>query len=263
MTAVPSPVPIEVLESTPSTMDEARERVISGRARFTESTIACACVMAREQTAGRGQRGRIWFAARDESLCATYILRCPGVTHPAAAGSLAILAGVAAADVLAHLKVPSAVGLKWPNDILLNGRKAGGILVELMRSPQGIWIALVGVGLNVSVSEFPPHLAASATSLLIEGADPAGLLDLEALARDIGVSLSAWAWRCRTGPKTAIQSWRRFDATTGRRYETEWNGAPATGTARGIDDVGALLLRLADGTSIAVTSATSLREIQG
>ena len=256
-------IPVEILDSTPSTMDAAREWVVSRRFAAGTGAVACACVMAREQTAGRGQRGRAWFAARDESLCATYTLHCPGVTEPSSAGLVALAAGVAVASALLLYEVPGVVGLKWPNDVLLNGKKAGGGLVEMMRSPGGLWIALVGVGLNVSVRQFPADLASTATSLLLEGVDLAALPDLERLARDIGDSLSSWAYRCLPDYHALIHMWRHFDATSGRRYETEWNGVPVIGTAEGIDDEGALLLRLDSGMLVAVTSASTLREILG
>jgi BirA family biotin operon repressor/biotin-[acetyl-CoA-carboxylase] ligase len=257
-------------------MDLARERVMSGEFEFGAQSVTCACVIAWEQTAGRGQRGRSWYAAPDESLCATYMLHCPGVTGPAAAASFGLLAGVAVVDALLsyetvamdsissahfdrHATTP-IVGLKWPNDILLNGKKAGGVLVEMMKSPRGSWIALVGVGLNVAVREFPSDLASSATSLLLEGVDGGAMPALKQLARDIGGSLVSWSSRCVTDPRAVILLWRRLDASAGRRYETEWNGVKATGTAEGIDDEGALLLRLDDGTRIPVTSASSLRE---
>lgn len=256
-------VPIDVVESSPSTMDEARARVLSGRFRLDSPLVSCAGVMAREQTSGRGQRGRTWYAARDESLCATFMVCCPGVTHPAGSGHLGLLAGVAVASALVLRDVDHRiVGLKWPNDVMLNGRKAGGILVEMMRSPTGEWVALVGVGLNVSVSAFPEGLASSATSLLLEGVDAFDLRDLKSLAEDIGSALASWALERRTTPESVVRTWRRyFDATTGRRYETLLRGLPRTGTAEGIDDEGALLLRVEDGESIAVTSATSIREI--
>jgi BirA family biotin operon repressor/biotin-[acetyl-CoA-carboxylase] ligase len=269
-------VPIDIIDSTPSTMDVARERVLSGGFEYGSAPVSCACVMAREQTAGRGQRGRSWYAARDESLCATYMLHCPGVTEPNSSAHLGLLAGVAVAGALlryGRVAVDSKsgtdtpghetrpiVGLKWPNDFLLNGKKAGGVLVEMMKSPRGRWIALVGVGLNVSVRQFPPDLASSATSLLLEGVDIAALPALKEVAGDIGDSLVSWAHKCATDPHAVISMWRHLDATTGRRFETEWNGVQVTGTAEGIDGEGALLLRLDDGTPIAVTSASSLRE---
>lgn len=251
---------IEALDSTGSTMDAARERIADGRVRLEANTVACACVMAREQTAGRGQRGRTWYAQPGETLCATYMLHCPWLTDPTASRPLGLIVGVAVVSALSRYDFGTRLGLKWPNDVLLNGKKAGGILVERMKGPDGRWIALIGIGLNVSVRAFPPDLAATATSLLLEAVDPAQLPDTDGLARDIGDSLRRWAARSEAEPAGAITAWRRHDATSGRRFEADWNGEKVIGTAEGIDDLGDLLLRLDDGTRIAVRSASSLRD---
>ena len=132
-------MPLEILQSVPSTMDVARENVLAGRVRFdAQGRPEPAGVLAREQTAGRGQRGRQWFARPGECLCVTYYFGRGPVTPPFA-GQLAFLVGVAVAASLQSLcqLSPDAsqsaprIGLKWPNDILLNGKKAGGILIEL------------------------------------------------------------------------------------------------------------------------------------
>src|SRR5690242_8590014 len=88
---------IELIDSTPSTMDAARERILDGRVSLGAAGLACACVAAREQTAGRGQRGRTWVARRGESLCATYMLRYAPLTDPESARPLGLIVGVAVA----------------------------------------------------------------------------------------------------------------------------------------------------------------------
>lgn len=141
-------------------MDIARENVLAGRVRFEASGRPVPNgVLAEEQTAGRGQRGRRWFAQSGECLCATYYFGW-GLAAPETAGQLAFLAGVAVVETLASsfLLPPSSFALKWPNDILLNGRKVGGILIELMQTPGGEWIALIGVGINVKTLSFPLNL---------------------------------------------------------------------------------------------------------
>jgi BirA family biotin operon repressor/biotin-[acetyl-CoA-carboxylase] ligase len=253
-------IAIEILDSAPSTMDAARARVLAGGFAPGAVTPTCSCVVALEQTAGRGQRGRSWYAERGCSLCATYMLHCPPVTDPATSGCLGLLAGVAAADAIQRYGLGHKIGLKWPNDVQLNGKKAGGILIELVRSPAGPWVALVGIGLNLSIAQFPDDLAASATSLLSQGVDAGAIPDVERAARDVGGSLAGWAKRGRSGAAGVIERWRELDATRGRRFQADWNGATGVGTAEGIDDEGALLLRLDNGAVIAVTSASSLRE---
>jgi BirA family biotin operon repressor/biotin-[acetyl-CoA-carboxylase] ligase len=254
-------IPIEVLDRTPSTMDEARERVRDGRFCCSGEAFSCSCVMALEQTSGRGQRGRQWFARRGQSLSATYMVRCSPLTDPARSQNIGLIAGVALAEVMARRSPGIDVGLKWPNDLLLNGKKAGGILVEMVTSPDADRVALIGMGVNVAVSEFPDDLTGAATSMIREGVPLERLPDLKALTGEIGESLAAHITTSCTDPTDCIRLWRRFDATTGRQFESTMDGVTVTGVAEGIDDHGALVLRLDDGTHIPVTSATSLREI--
>ena len=311
-------------------MDVARENALAGRVRFDEAGRATPSgIRAEEQTAGRGQRGREWFARRGECLCATYYLRLDMET-PERAGQLAFVAGVAVAETLAGWKTEkqgtgnreqgteektedrrqkteedksaienrqSAIGLKWPNDIMLNGRKVGGILIELARcdisahaesrpqdnwpqpSPTGIlyadstlnlsrnetahpageeWIALVGVGINVQAREFPADLEGKATSLWREGVEDC---DIGALAEKIGTALEQTAvlWRLE-GFQAILARWQPFDTTTGRVFTTVVEGETAQGVAEGIETDGQLRLRLVDGRVLPVLSASSLQE---
>lgn len=269
-------MPLQILDTVTSTMDVARENVLSGRVRFEASDRARLLgVLAREQTAGRGQRGRAWYAAPGESLCVTYYYR-RGLTDPLHAAPLSFLAGVAVADTVSRLvrgmrwpirreshsetSPPSLpdVGLKWPNDVLLNGKKVGGILIEMVKAPDEAWVALIGVGLNLTMRALPPEIADYATSLALEGVTPCAP---ETLGERIGRALHRQADILRDrGFPALLQRWRAYDRTAGRRYRTETEAATLLGVAEGIDDTGALLLRLDDGTLFPVTTAASLRE---
>jgi BirA family biotin operon repressor/biotin-[acetyl-CoA-carboxylase] ligase len=254
-------VPLEVIDTTPSTMDVARASLEEGRVTFDAAGRPSSWgVFAHEQTAGRGQRGRAWYGARGESLCATYFIR-HGFALPREAGWIPLLAGVVVAGVLEALGTLPRPGLKWPNDLLLNGRKAGGILIEMARAADGEPAALVGVGINVAVREFPPDLRGAATSLALESANSDALPSPYKLAWAIGAALGVYAGGTKLDHAAWITLWRELDATTGRRYEFEIDGVRIVATAEGIDDEGALLLRLDDGRRLPVMSASSLREI--
>src|SRR5260221_12444237 len=140
---------LEVLDSVTTTMDAARDNLIAGRVRFDapgHPRPYCG-VIASEQPAGRGQRGRTWYGVSGESLCPTYYLR-HGIASPNRAPLLSLLSGVAAADAISasgilsgrtathptDLSTPAQLGLKWPNDILVDQKKVGGILVEMVRA---------------------------------------------------------------------------------------------------------------------------------
>ena len=245
---------LQILETVSSTMDIARENLLAGRVAFDGQDFATpAGVLAREQTGGRGQRGRVWYAPKDESLSVTYYFR-HGLPLPEAGEHLAFLVGVAVAEVLGH-----SVGLKWPNDLILQGKKVGGILIEMVKVPEGEWVALIGIGVNLAVSPFPPELTSSATSLLLEGiaSQPP-----EVWGERIAEALQNEALQYRAqGFESLLTRWRALDKTLGRRYQAEEAGETVQGIAVGIDSTGRLLLQRASGNRVAVRSATSLTEI--
>jgi len=270
---------MQIVDAVGSTMDVARGNLEQGLVRFDAQGRAMPVgVATREQTAGRGQRGRHWFAPRDSSLCATFYF-ARGTVTPTSAGQLAFLAGLAVAEVLhSYLlsltpsPLPAStlrIGLKWPNDVLLNGKKMGGILIELcalsqaergMNAAETGWVALIGVGLNLNVREFPPELEGKATSLVLEGGPETAW---EPLATRIAAELDRCADLLRDeGFPTLLANWRRYDETPGRPYETlledtAQEARRVVGMAEGVADDGSLLLRLPEGTLVAVHSASS------
>ena len=262
MTTLPPSAPIEFLDTVDSTMDAARSRVQDGRVTFdSDGSPSSGGLVAEEQTAGRGQRGRSWHASRRESLCATYYIR-HRFDLPSEAVKIPLMVGVVAAGLIQGQLPLTEVRLKWPNDILIRDKKAGGVLVELVRASDGCWTALVGVGINVSTTEFPIELRGSATSLAIESSDASSLPTPIEFAHSSGSALSHYAGSHNPDSfGSIIRNWRRLDASAGRRYEVDLDGKTIAGTAEGIDDSGALILRFDDGSQSAVTSASSLREI--
>jgi BirA family biotin operon repressor/biotin-[acetyl-CoA-carboxylase] ligase len=265
------------LDTVTSTMDVARAELLSGRVHpDSHNRLDLRGVTAQLQTAGRGQRGRGWYAPHGESLCGTYYFQ-HGLTDPQSAGGLSLLAGVAVANTLRtachryhpntrtpeHLtpntKHPS-IGLKWPNDLLLNGKKVGGILVELVQSPAAGWVALIGIGINVQVRAFPSELAGGATSLWLEGVRDC---PVDWIAAHLVSALDRLAAVYRQeGLPAILRRWRAYDRTSGRRYRMEWDGAVIEGVAEGIDEAGALLLRADDGRLLTTLSASSLKEME-
>src|SRR6516164_975719 len=121
-----------------------------------------AVVMAEEQTAGRGRAGRMWHSEKGTGLYVSILLR-PRLA-PAQASLLTILAGISAQAAVQGLTglVPE---LKWPNDLLLNGKKLGGILTEMHAEPSAVRFVIVGIGINVNQEKFPAEISGTATSL--------------------------------------------------------------------------------------------------
>jgi BirA family biotin operon repressor/biotin-[acetyl-CoA-carboxylase] ligase len=172
-------------------------------------------VTAAEQTAGRGRQGRSWLAEAGAAVLMSVVLRPPPEALPLAAA-------VAVAEA-----VPAETAIKWPNDVLLGGRKLAGILVE--GRPQEGWVVL-GIGLNVS--GIPDEVGDIAASL--EGADRDDVL--HALLERLDARLSSPL-------DEVLDEWRHRDALLGQ--EIGWDGG--SGVAAGIDSDGALLVDTDDG----------------
>ena len=145
-------------DSLPSTNDRGRDLAMAGAAEGT-------AVVAGQQTAGRGRLGRTWSSPAGEGLYLSIILR-PGV-RPADASVITLAAAVAVAETLS-LDFGAGADIKWPNDVLVAGRKICGILVESAIEGDRIQHAILGIGVNLAQEEFPEEIRESATSLLIE-----------------------------------------------------------------------------------------------
>lgn len=122
-------------------------------------------VLAEEQTSGRGRAGRFWVSEKSAGIYCSILLRPP--IPPAHAPLLTLVAGLAARDAAAE-ELDSAPDIRWPNDLLVRGRKFGGILTEMRAEPDRIHYAVVGIGINVNQSKMPTELLTSATSIRIE-----------------------------------------------------------------------------------------------
>jgi BirA family biotin operon repressor/biotin-[acetyl-CoA-carboxylase] ligase len=144
---------------TDSTNDVALTLAAQGAAHGT-------VVLAEEQTAGRGRLGRSWYSEKSSGIYASIILRPP--LEPAAAPVLTLLAGVATQQAVSSTtRLP--VDIRWPNDLLLNGKKVCGILTEMSAELDRLHAVVLGIGLNVNHREMPPELKEIATSLRMEG----------------------------------------------------------------------------------------------
>lgn len=228
--------PLEVHDAVSSTSDLVREAARRGAPEGLT-------VLADAQTAGRGRLGRAWVSPPGVNLYLSVLLR-PDL--PAAqAPQLTLLGGVAvAATALAVGLVPT---LKWPNDLLLGGRKAAGVLADLETGPRGAIEALVlGLGLNVNLdpATLPPEVAPLATSFAAALGAP---LDRLRVARVLLETLDAWLERFRRhGVGPVREAWLRLSALPGRRLTVVLGGPGAgevvEGVAAGLGDDGALLL---------------------
>lgn len=222
------------------TIDSTNDRALAlAAAGAPEGTT----VVAEQQTAGRGRRGRTWFSPPGAGLYVSIVLRPAGSdTLPPAVTLLTLTAGVALAE-----GIQAATGLplqiKWPNDLVLERRKLAGILAEAVSGPaSGLQAVVLGFGINIRAAAYPPEIAHRATSLEAELGRPVdrGLVLAEALS-----SLASRYEDLREGRFDAILSAWRALAPSSRGATVEWitPAGARQGRTEGIDDSGALLVR--------------------
>lgn len=205
------------------------------------------------QTAGRGRLDRTWEAPAGSGAIVSVLLR-PDAVPAARWVWLPLLVGLAVDATVHECGVES--GLKWPNDVLVDGRKLAGILLERVDTPQGP-AAVVGVGLNVSLrsDELPVE---TATSLLLEGATETDrTIVVRALLRNLEALYRAWS-ASGGDPSAGIRdSYVRRCVTIGSQVTVSMpNDESLRGTATGIDDLGRLLV---DGRAISAGDITHVR----
>ncbi len=214
-------------------------------------------VFANEQRAGRGRRGRAWVAPPGSSILLSLMVASDGpLTGLAPAPALAVCDAIWKVTGL-------AATLKWPNDVLLGGRKVSGVLVENRQTDFGHARAIVGIGINVhqELSDLPARAAFPATSLRL--ASSSGV-DRAHLAASLLDSLSYRIEEWRTAPERTQQHWRDRLVTIGRLVTIEVPGGTLLrGVAEDVDRAGALLVRLPDGDTRLVSEGSVLASGDG
>lgn len=132
-------------------------------------------IVAEKQTAGRGRAGHSWISEASSGIYVTVLLRPP--ISPLQSPALTIAAGLAAREAIAE-ETSLSTDIRWPNDVLLSGKKVCGILTEMQAEPDRIHFAAVGIGINVNQAKMPPELSGMATSLRMETGRTHSRLDL-------------------------------------------------------------------------------------
>ena len=190
-------------------------------------------IMAERQTAGRGRRGRSWETLNG-NLAATLLLRPENAPGPV--GQLSFAAALAVADVAAHVAPSAPVTVKWPNDVLVDGKKAAGILLESGTDASGGWLA-VGIGINLAAApegtEFP------ATALAAFAAPPSPDEGLTLLAARFAHWYDGWM---SGGFETLRAAWLARAGGLGLPIRARLPNETRHGVFEGIDANGALLL---------------------
>jgi len=208
-------------------------------------------VVSDRQTAGRGRLGRKWASPPGVNIYMSVILR-PEIP-PSEAPMLTLAASVAVAQALRGLYGLQAE-IKWPNDVLMDGRKAVGILTEMSAEPDRVRHIVLGVGIDVNMTResFPKELKNIATSVMAELGKK---VDRAELVRRFLLELEKTYAMLTGGKKEAVlNAWRGLSCTLGRKVRVVTPRGEATGLARDIDESGALIVELGGGRVEKVTS---------
>ena len=216
-------------DSLPSTNLEAAQRAREGAAEGL-------CIVASEQTAGRGRLGRQWLSPRDAGLYCSTLLRphfaqnlWPVITLMSAVAVHEALLGACALQT----------DIKWPNDILHDEKKLCGILAEIVETPAGRAI-IVGIGINLTNNSFPPELVATATSVSQATSRPPNLEQVLARLQECFI---AWYGRLNQpqGAREIVAAWsQRSSYAEGKEIMIKDAGSELRGTTRGLELDGAL-----------------------
>ncbi len=226
------------LDRVDSTNNEAERQLAAG----------CAVplvILAREQTAGRGRRGRVWHSPAAGNLYCTFVFR-PKL-EPTHMQDFTLWMGLNICELIANF-CKIQLGLKWPNDLLVRDRKVGGMLTEARIDADQIRDLVFGLGLNLNgrTSELPRELQRTATSLAEATGKPVDLNRFAAAL--IGRVLAAYGQFVGGAYRDKFADlWKSYDVLRGRPVSVVQGVRTHTGTATGIDDEGSLIVRLTSG----------------
>ena len=239
-----------------------RQLYVWGRVESTNATLSRLArsgapegtvVLADSQTAGRGRLGQPWFSPPGVNLYASVLFRGPLTVKEAPLFSF--VGGLALADAVRETGASPAI--KWPNDVLVDGRKVGGSLTECGVRGDEVEYLIVGVGANLNVdldalgAALGPAAAFASSLRAVTGAE----VDRDAFAAAYLNALDAWVTRYRgEGPGSVLLAWRDRDILTGRQVEIRRDGHRFIGRVGGVDEQGRLVVQDALGERVTVST---------
>jgi len=239
---------------TGSTNDEAFSLGLAGAPQGT-------VVIADSQTKGKGRMQRLWHSPKNSNIYTSVILRPP--VQPSKASQIPIAAGVAVAEVL-ETYCPDKVRLKWPNDVLIDGKKVCGILAQMKTYANAVDFVVLGIGINVNLSreQFPRDIQEIATSLAVETGREISRLELI-------ISLYENLEKCykkllQKGFGPIKEKWLELAPMIGRTVQVTFKDETLEGKATGLDDDGSLILLTEGAKEIKVSAgdATIIKRVK-
>lgn len=228
---------IHCLRETGSTNEEAFKLAEEGA---KEGTV----VVAESQRLGKGRLGRQWESPAGVNLYCSVILRPPVL--PVKAAQMTFLSSVAVARAISATTILRPF-IKWPNDLMINGKKVAGLLNEMSAETEKVNFIVLGIGVNINMrrDQFPDTLRHPATSIFLESGEPISRTDFtRALLEALDVLYNTYLER---GYAPIREEWLAFCNSLGREVIVSFQDNHLRGTARGIDEEGALLVELDDG----------------
>jgi len=209
-------------------------------------------VLAESQTGGRGRLGQLWFSPPEVNLYVSFLLRERLTLEEVPVFSF--VAGLALADAVQAAGASPTI--KWPNDVLIDGRKMGGARIECSARGTEVEHVIIGVGakLNVGLDDLALALGPKAEATSLRAAT-GHEIDRNVFTADYLNALDKWV-RCyrKEGPTPILQAWQGRDILTGRQVEVHGTGGSFVGRVVGVDHHGRLLVRDAVGESRTVTA---------
>lgn len=233
---------IECLRTATSTSDQAR---LYAQAGAPEGTV----IIAEEQTAGRGRRGREWRSIPGQALTLSVLLR--PLMPPSLCQHLSLLAALGCCRAIQGLTGLEARP-KWPNDVIVNQRKVGGVLVEMLAEAERIEAAIVGIGINVkgTAADLGDDLAGTASTLEEQAGAPVSRLELACGV--LGELDELYCAYCEQGPEPLLEMWRASDLCLGQWVRVTTEDRTIEGRAEGITPEGCLLVVDSRGESLSL-----------
>jgi len=212
------------------------------------------------QSAGRGRRGKAWSSSPGLGIWMSILLR-PNL-HPSSVQTLTLAASVAVMQALEPFGI-EGIGIKWPNDILIKGKKVCGILTELSAEAEKVDWVIIGIGLNVnhSKSDFPDDISSLATSLKINVKNET-LLDRSVIAAAI-IDEMEKVYRCfiEKGSAWVVREWKKYNITLGKRIKIINHQGETNAEAIDITEDGRLVVKDENGKEYELYSGEiSIRE---
>lgn len=243
-------------EQTDSTNTEAK------RLAGTDAGVDGLLVTAERQTAGKGRRGRTWISPAGTCIYMSLILK-PDI-RPVNASTLTLVAALAVCRAIKE-ETGLFAQIKWPNDIIINGRKICGILTEMSAEEESIHYVVVGMGINAnqsSMEEFPSELWDRASSLLIEGGEKIDRCSL--ICRVMEKMEHYYSMFLQTEDMSGLlEEYNSCLVNIGKMVQVSNGKETITGTAQGIDKKGSLKVETPDGIKNIVSGEVSVRGLYG